>query len=639
MFTHRINRQSTLLPIRVRPCVATQGYGVLVLAFLLILTTFASAIDQAMPADHPSLAPSAPAPHQGMFAAEDAPAIVAQDRTAFRQQIKLDDFHLLAISDQSGQVKTVDTWARQTLKKITNHETWEGQDPVYTVLDMMIRPEAWSNEKIVFVQAIPIRQQLTRFAQGDTPKARDDEALHMMQTGLVSPAFLERTEVQQLLERIASSDNRLNDSVNKVLIGQNALDRIFFDITIAPPAAANRGAPWHLPVDFAANIISPEERAKRGVEPVPGYTNEQALRISLGFRQLILGWRQNDVATANSGIQALNTVLPTIDPQGYPSHLKRVVELWYNRTFYGTVLNVFLYFISMTLFLLVAVGAAPKLRGWAFGIFTVAVILHIVSMGIRMWLAGRWPTQNQFESVLGSALLGCVLGWFLENWQRNGLFGMAFSFVGFLAMTACMAAPYMFGTDLGGAISKTAGILQTYWLYIHVNIVIASYALISASFVLGLVYLLLKQWHWINPLEPGSDTPPSNGGPGTPVLAGAALSTQAIRQIETQRALTLTTLDQANMVILQMAFWFLGIGIICGAVWADHSWGRPWGWDPKETFALITWIVYLIIVHVRIVAPKAKQTTTAWLSVAGFAVMMFNWIGVNFFLAGLHSYA
>ncbi len=88
-----------------------------------------------------------------------------------------------------------------------------------------------------------------------------------------------------------------------------------------------------------------------------------------------------------------------------------------------------------------------------------------------------------------------------------------------------------------------------------------------------------------------------------------------------------------------MAFWALGTGIACGAIWADHSWGRFWGWDPKETFALVTWIVYMIIVHVRFLAGQNKAMWTAWLSVAGFGVMMFNWIGVNFFLAGLHSYA
>jgi len=162
-------------------------------------------------------------------------------------------------------------------------------------------------------------------------------------------------------------------------------------------------------------------------------------------------------------------------------------------------------------------------------------------------------------------------------------------------MTACMTVPY----QMGGAITKMPGILQTYWLHIHVNVIIASYALIAASFVLGVVYLLMK------------------------LMGGRKL-------IE---------IDQANRVILQMAFWFLGIGIVTGAVWADYSWGRPWGWDPKETFALVTWLVYLIIVHVRLVVPKRKAETTAWLAIAGFAVMMFNWIGVNYFLAGLHSYA
>jgi ABC-type transport system involved in cytochrome c biogenesis permease subunit len=100
----------------------------------------------------------------------------------------------------------------------------------------------------------------------------------------------------------------------------------------------------------------------------------------------------------------------------------------------------------------------------------------------------------------------------------------------------------------------------------------------------------------------------------------------------------LATLDQCNLVVLQLAFWILGTAIVLGAVWADQSWGRPWGWDPKETFALVTWIVYLVIVHVR-VATENKAWWTAVLSIVGFFVMLFNWIGVNFFLVGLHSYA
>lgn len=97
-------------------------------------------------------------------------------------------------------------------------------------------------------------------------------------------------------------------------------------------------------------------------------------------------------------------------------------------------------------------------------------------------------------------------------------------------------------------------------------------------------------------------------------------------------------LDGATMILMEMAFIALWVGIILGAMWADVSWGRPWGWDPKEVFALNTWIIFLILVHVRLKV-RDKGLWTAVLAVVGFVVMMFNWIGVNFWISGLHSYA
>jgi ABC-type transport system involved in cytochrome c biogenesis permease subunit len=201
-----------------------------------------------------------------------------------------------------------------------------------------------------------------------------------------------------------------------------------------------------------------------------------------------------------------------------------------------------------------------------------------------------------------SAFFGVTVGLALESRKRYGVFGVASAAVGVLSLMAIFTAPYISGRDIGGEIRQNAGILMTYWLYIHVVLVTASYALIAMTFVLGVCYI--------------------------------------IRMMMNDRSPTLKTLDECNVVLLQLAFWLLGVGIVTGALWADVSWGRPWGWDPKETFALVTWIVYLIIVHIRFVTGgQSRALTTSVLSIIGFFVMLFNWIGVNFFLVGLHSYA
>ena len=97
-------------------------------------------------------------------------------------------------------------------------------------------------------------------------------------------------------------------------------------------------------------------------------------------------------------------------------------------------------------------------------------------------------------------------------------------------------------------------------------------------------------------------------------------------------------MDGATMILVELSFILLWAGIVMGAIWADHSWGRPWGWDPKEVFALNTFLVFAVLVHVRW-RVRDKGLWTALLAVAGCAVMLFNWVVINFTIAGLHSYA
>ena len=92
------------------------------------------------------------------------------------------------------------------------------------------------------------------------------------------------------------------------------------------------------------------------------------------------------------------------------------------------------------------------------------------------------------------------------------------------------------------------------------------------------------------------------------------------------------------MILVELSFILLWAGIVMGAIWADHSWGRPWGWDPKEVFALNTFLIFVVLIHTRMKV-KDKGLWTAWLALLGCAVMLFNWIIINFTISGLHSYA
>ncbi len=108
--------------------------------------------------------------------------------------------------------------------------------------------------------------------------------------------------------------------------------------------------------------------------------------------------------------------------------------------------------------------------------------------------------------------------------------------------------------------------------------------------------------------------------------------------IETERPSATRVYDVGTMILVESSFVMLWTGVVMGAIWADHSWGRPWGWDPKEVFALNTFIVFLVLIHIRLKV-KDKAFWTAIIAVVGFEVMMFNWIVVIFVITGLHSYA
>lgn len=548
----------------------------------------------------------------------------AQD---FLRQVDVSPMETVEVQDQLT-LKTFDSYARQQLSAISGKTSVDGAPAIAVILDMAFRPEAWHDRNIVKIKNAPLRKDVSEF-----PGLDDAEKDRIRKEGTVSLSFLARADVDAYLRKLAADAVFKANAIQDLAGAADAMGAVlqsggFVPSFPIPPAAAGDDK-WKSASMIRVNVprFLEQLRAQGAAmaKPLPGYEGREALieKVLDAQVQLSDAWRDQKVDASNRAMAVVADLLAQVVPEAYPSIAKRKVEVIYNRLFKMTIPAAFMYTASFTLFLMGVYSGAAGLKLWGRRLFTVAFLVHTVAIGVRWWLVsrsvGNWfegiPIKNQFESVMFSSWFGALVALVLEYRTRKGIWGAAASFVGWLAMVALFSTPYVFNKSIGEDIHMVNGVLMSYWLYIHVTMVTAAYALISMSFVLGAWWLIKYT-----------------------AAGGASASIGETAVAPAPRGPSLELLDQCNLVILQLAFWVLGVGIVLGAVWADQSWGRPWGWDPKETFALVTWIIYLAVVHIRL-ATAEKAWWTSVLSIFGFVVMLFNWIGVNFFLVGLHSYA
>jgi cytochrome c-type biogenesis protein CcsB len=575
-------------------------------------------------------------------------------------------------------IKTLYSFAAQTMAAIHDRSRGlDGHSALFTVLDISFRPDNYINQNIIKIRNVPLRQDFLRLQGVDA-----GELQRIVHTGMISPSFFASDQVQNLLRDVQASAIYKADAVNQLLGAANNInflaqpDMPMFRIF----APGGSDTTWHNLQEISGNVpLWVDSIKKNGGTPTPpvagydGADQNNLIAAQEALFRLRIAWRSQDAAEANRQIAVLADLLPRINADHYPSAAKRAVEVMYEKCLMLTLPAAAIYFVAFVLFLMGAAAGVDSLKLWGLRLIVIAWLIHLAGILIRWWLVstsvGNFfesiPIKNQFESVLMSAFFGVTVGLVLELRRSRGIFGAAAAFVGCLSLIAIFAAPLVFDREIGGNIGQVNGVLMSYWLYIHVTMVTASYAMISMGLCLSVWWLIsyYRNYGTLRRLPAAAlsgdiagrrdlDLLATSGGsatlslsrtlaamlffPATPSPTRSAASLRA--QPKRGDADFLATLDLCNLVVLQLGFWLLGAGIICGAIWADQSWGRPWGWDPKETFALVTWIVYLIVVHVR-VATNDKAWWTAVLSVIGFGIMLFNWIGVNFFLVGLHSYA
>jgi len=474
----------------------------------------------------------------------------------------------------AGRVKPFDTFARETLELIYEIEGKNGPEkkPAYEiVMTWLLKPQAWENKPL-----FEIRHNLVKRALGLPPEARylsGQELIKNEKLTLVMQELQSRRENKEKLDPYGQALQRLENQL--MLFREIASGRA---LKIWP---------------------NPDSENWKSLGDLDEPTQNLFMDIGKSFVEA-LDPSDPDLARAHlqTAVTAFVDAARHAKPEGYVSESKINVELHYNdlHPFKWAWLSYLLAVISLSLVWVLKKQWLGK-AGWVFALLGFA--FHLYGFALRIYLTGRPPVSNMYETVLWVSF-GCVLfSMIIEavyHWRLALLAGAA---VGSFCLILTDLAPAV----LDPSLQPLEPVLRSnFWLTVHVMTITVSYAAFFLAFALGDVGLFLY-------------------------FKGEKLYEDRIKAV-------VLSLYRA----IQIGVALLAPGIILGGVWADYSWGRFWGWDPKETWALIVLLGYVALLHARL-AGILKNFGMVCAAVVSFSLVIMCWYGVNFVLgAGLHSY-
>jgi cytochrome c-type biogenesis protein CcsB len=245
-------------------------------------------------------------------------------------------------------------------------------------------------------------------------------------------------------------------------------------------------------------------------------------------------------------------------------------------------------------------------------VLAVGALVQTAYMITRWVAAGRAPFSNMFESLV--LFVWALVVVYLALQLRRKIPVLA---VGTALMAVLVLA---YASTYEAKIEPLMPALRSNWLTVHVFTCFLGYGAVTVAMLSSAGYL------WLAKRQARAAAATAHDASGTEIKARPATSS------------TMAALEAVTDKSISFGFLFLTVGIISGAVWANAAWGTYWSWDPKETWSLITWFIYAIFLHCRFMRGW-RGNRAAWISVIGFASVVFTYIGVNFLLSGLHSYA
>ncbi len=493
------------------------------------------------------------------------------------------EFGTLLVQDAQGRIKPLNTLSTEILDKVSGSDSFDGMSADEVMFGMLLEPKSWQLIKMVKVSHPEIKK-LLGLGEADKKAAFIDFFDTTGQGGYKLDMYVEDANRKKPSERgtldkeILKLDERLN--ICYMVYGGKLL-KIF-------PKPNDPNNMW---LDPATAVMGGDN----AVKDVLGALFASATGASKD---------QSKAAAAIAEIAKIKAMQAKNGAAVMPSQTKIDIELLYNK------LNVFknlifVYLIVGALLLFAeffslskeskAVSIATKI---SLVVLSTAFGLHTINLLARWYISGHAPWSDGFESMTYIAWATVLAGI---------LFTKKSSIT--LALTSILAGVVLFVAHLSWMdpqITNIVPVLKSYWLTIHVSMITASYGFLGLGALIGFVSLILFTLR--------DETKP--------------LIDRKIRELAV-----------INEMTLMVGLFMLTIGNFLGGVWANESWGRYWGWDPKETWALVSILIYTIVVHSKYIPKMGSIYALSILSMFAFCTIVMTYFGVNFYLSGLHSYA
>ena len=499
-------------------------------------------------------------------------------------RVTADKFGHLVVQSSGGRMKPLATLNREIVQKLSGKSSFMGMDANQIVLGMITRPDIWKDVKIIKINTPKLKKFLgvaesEKYISFSEAFGEKNEYLLTKESEkalLTKP--IERGTYEKDIIKVDEKLNIIYSVFNGSLL--NIFPKVYDE------QSADDNFKWYSPL-----------------EAMQEFSGQNQAAIGSVVRGLFNSTMDFDWNSANNYIDMIALYQDKVGTDIKPTASKVNAEIVFNKLdifFNLTLAYVLLGFVMVVLAFVVIFKPEfkpAKTTKIIFAILTILFAIQTFGMGYRWYLSGHAPWSDIYETLIyisWSAIFAGVI------FFRNSLLalGAATIIAGIFMFTAHL-------TDVDPQITSLVPVLKSYWLTIHVSILTASYGFFGLSAILGFLTLIMFIFR-----------------KNRPHLDEIIKHISAINEIS---------------LIIGLAC--ITIGNFLGGVWANESWGRYWGWDPKETWAYVSIVVYALVIHLRFVKSLNTPYVLATASLLAFSSIMMTYLGVNFYLSGMHSYA